>query len=132
MARNQVAHIRSDTAWLNIIAECRRSGLADKEWCARNDIALSSFYSAIRRLRKKASSIPERTKHAVYDLTAHSPDVVRIDIAPETKEENDRALPGPAASVAMEFSLYNTPLRIYNGIDPALLVSILRLIRSEV
>lgn len=132
MAKNQVAHIRSDHTWMDIISECRRSGLTDKEWCLQNNISIHSFYSAIRRLRKKACAIPEHTKASVYDLTTQGQDVVRIDIAAEAPEGSNRPLPRPAATIAMEVSLFHTPLRIYNGIDPILLSSILRFIRSEV
>ena len=132
MAKNQVAHIRSDHTWMDIISECRRSGLTDKEWCLQNNISIHSFYSAIRRLRKKACAIPEHTKASVFDLTAQGQDVVRIDIAAESPVRSNRSLPEPVAAVAMELSLSNIPLRIYNGIDPALLTVVLRFIRSEV
>ena len=50
---------RSREEWLQLITECRQSGLADNAWCAQNNIPLSSFYNAVTRLRKKACVIPE-------------------------------------------------------------------------
>ena len=67
-------------------ASCRRSGLADKEWCTVNGIVVSSFYNTVVRLRKKACRIPEREQDGgkIHDLTASSlPDVVPVSILPE-------------------------------------------------
>lgn len=51
---------RSDEEWLNIIKECRTSGLCDKAWCKDHGIQPSKFYYHIRRLRAKACEITER------------------------------------------------------------------------
>ena len=51
---------RSDEEWLNIIHECRTSGLSDKAWCEEHHIHTSKFYYHIRRLRAKACEITER------------------------------------------------------------------------
>lgn len=51
---------RSDEEWLNIIHECRTSGLSDKTWCEEHHIHPSKFYYHIRRLRSKACEITER------------------------------------------------------------------------
>ena len=51
---------RSDEEWLNIIHECRTSGLSDKIWCEEHHIQPSKFYYHIRRLRAKACEITER------------------------------------------------------------------------
>ena len=48
--------------WMRLIQECRSSGLCDKDWCLQNDIAISSFYAAIRRCRKNACKVPATTK----------------------------------------------------------------------
>lgn len=50
---------KSDNEWLDVIQECRTSGLSDTSWCRKNNIPSSSFYSAIKRLRQKACTIPE-------------------------------------------------------------------------
>lgn len=52
---------RTDEEWLNLIRECRSSGLTDKCWCKEHHIHTSSFYYQIRRLRKMACQIPETT-----------------------------------------------------------------------
>lgn len=50
---------RTDEEWINLIQECRSSGLSDKCWCEEHHIHTSNFYYQIRRLRKKACRIPE-------------------------------------------------------------------------
>ncbi len=51
---------RSDAEWLDLIKECRASGYSDRSWCGMHGIPDSSFYSAVKRLRKQASvQIPE-------------------------------------------------------------------------
>ena len=39
---------RSDQEWMELIQECRTSGLTDKTWCKRNHIQRSSLYYHIR------------------------------------------------------------------------------------
>lgn len=50
---------RTDEEWMNLIQECRSSGLSDKCWCEEHHIHPSSFYYQIRRLRNMACGIPE-------------------------------------------------------------------------
>ena len=46
---------RSDQEWMELIQECRTSGLTDKAWCERNHIQRSSLYYHIRRFRNMAA-----------------------------------------------------------------------------
>lgn len=50
---------RSDQEWMELIQECRTSGLTDKAWCERNHIQRSSLYYHIRRFRNMACEIPD-------------------------------------------------------------------------
>lgn len=50
---------RTDEEWLNLIQECRLSGLSDKYWCEQHHIYPSNFYYHIKRLRNKAGDTPE-------------------------------------------------------------------------
>ena len=50
---------QKDEYWLDCIQQCRVSGLSDYAWCSQNGIPTSSFYYNIKRLRKKASMIPD-------------------------------------------------------------------------
>lgn len=55
---SQRTNSRSDGEWMELIQECRTSGLSDKEWCRTHSISINTFYNTISRLRKKACEIP--------------------------------------------------------------------------
>ena len=67
---------RSDEEWLNIIKECRTSGLPDKTWCLDHGIQPSKFYYHIRRLKAKACEITERDKDP--HLSAQRQEIVQL------------------------------------------------------
>ena len=70
--------------WMDLVTECRQSGLTDAAWCNEHGISPSCFYNAVTRLRKKACQIPEPAgKASTLDLTSHKQDVVQITIEPE-------------------------------------------------
>ena len=71
-----------------LVMQCRRSGLSDRQWCLDNDIVPSTFYYWVRRLRQ----------HAWYDLletecsgrnvsAAGKQDVVCVNIQPDPVRE---------------------------------------------
>ena len=49
----------SQDHWLELISQCRSSGLTDRQWCIQNGIPTSTFYYHVKALRKKACEIPE-------------------------------------------------------------------------
>lgn len=57
---------RTDQEWFNLIQECRVSGLSDKDWCEQHHIPISSFYTKVSRLRKKACPIPDVQKQPTH------------------------------------------------------------------
>ncbi|MCM1225630.1 MAG: anti-repressor SinI family protein [Lachnospiraceae bacterium] len=50
---------RNDQEWLDLIQECRTSGLSDREWCQMHSISINTFYNKVTDLRKKACNIPK-------------------------------------------------------------------------
>lgn len=48
---------RSLDEWMDLVTECRQSGLTDAAWCNEHGISPSCFYNAVTRLRKKACQI---------------------------------------------------------------------------
>ena len=72
---------RSLDEWMELVIQCRQSGLTDAAWCNEHGISPSCFYNAVTRLRKKACQIPESAnKASTLDLTSHKQDVVQIAI----------------------------------------------------
>lgn len=66
---------RTDEEWMNLIQECRTSGMSDKRWCEEHNIHTSNFYYQIRRLRKMACDIPESSHSAFHEKQ----EIVRLD-----------------------------------------------------
>ena len=138
MASQLRAKNRSLDEWMDLITECRRSGLCDADWCKKNGIHPSSFYNAVSKLRRKACSLPERTaNHNVVDLTASNPDVVQFSIIPDKHQAP--AMPA-AMSVKPEANLDNSHtieiavsgsyVRLKNDADPMLLQQVITILRN--
>ncbi len=51
---------RSLDDWMELVTECRQSGLTDAAWCEAQGISPSCFYNAVSRLRKRACQIQIR------------------------------------------------------------------------
>ncbi|MEG1145779.1 MAG: IS66 family insertion sequence element accessory protein TnpB [Clostridium sp.] len=73
---------KTDQEWMNLIQECRVSGFGDKDWCEQHGIPISTFYTKITRLRKKACEIPS-AKHRVIRETQHVVPLQVVDEVPE-------------------------------------------------
>lgn len=129
---------RSGSEWLQLITECRQSGMPDNVWCEQHDIPVSSFYNAVTRLRKETCVIPESaalsgSAHAL-DFTSHQ-DVVRVNMCP-----NPMTAPpctdGPMAAAhldnphTIELMTGGIIVKISNSADPALLAAVFRLLKG--
>ena len=81
---NKRAPGRSLDEWMELVTECRQSGLTDAAWCNEHGISPSCFYNAVTRLRKRACQIPDPVgKASTLDPTSHKQDVVQIAIERE-------------------------------------------------
>ena len=76
---SQIRH--TDDEWMEIISECRNSGLSDSDWCQEHGISKYTFYKAVARLRRKACELPSRS--FAGRLEPRSQDVVRISLESE-------------------------------------------------
>ena len=131
---------RSQEEWLELIQECRCSGMTDRDWCDQHGIVVSSFYNAVKRLRKKACDIPYTSNKKSYalDLTSNKQDVVQIDIYPDHDPEAD-AVPLPQTpavhldnshTIEVAMNMKDITVRISNDVDPLLLTRTFRLLRE--
>ena len=63
--------------WLDVIRQCRVSGLTNQAWCEQHDISLKSYYYWIAKVRKLALEELPRKSHGcrpVMEQTALMPD----------------------------------------------------------
>ena len=127
---------RSLDEWMDLITECRQSGLTDAAWCNEHGISPSCFYNAVTRLRKKACQIPDPAgKASTLDLTSHKQDVVQIAIEPETSPAE--LLPNARNrsmyldnSHTIEVAIRDITVRISNDADPVLLTRTFRMLQE--
>ncbi|MEH2944705.1 hypothetical protein VSQ32_18115 [Lachnospiraceae bacterium KK002] len=40
--------------WLDVIRQCRASGLTNQAWCEQNNVSLKSYYYRIAKIRRLA------------------------------------------------------------------------------
>ena len=71
---------RSEQEWLDLIQECRASGLPDREWCQMHSISIKTFHNKVSDLRKKSCIIPE--PQAAPSRQGHEVVPLELDSAP--------------------------------------------------
>ena len=111
----------SDDEWLELISECRQSGMSDSDWCRTHNIYTATFYRAISRLRKKACEIPTRTTPVRVSPCQEVVQITEIGI-PGSDELCSRAespLCNPPVESNADKLSQESPIRITtkNGID---------------
>ncbi|MBP2660066.1 MAG: hypothetical protein H6Q69_3098 [Firmicutes bacterium] len=112
MLQKQRQPQRTDQEWLDLIQECRISGLSDKDWCEQHSIPTSTFYTKISRLRKKACNIPKTENHAIHE----SQQVIPLQIVEEaslTYSQVNTALSDHTPTVVMNVHGYSIEITNY-------------------
>ena len=70
--------------WLDVIRQCRASGLTNQAWCEQHDISLKSYYYWIAKIRKLALEELPRKRHGCRPAMAQA--ALMPDAAPEFTE----------------------------------------------
>ena len=129
---------RSLDDWMELVTECRQSGLTDAAWCEAQGISPSCFYNAVSRLRKRACQIPDPIgKASTLDLTSHKQDVVQIAIEPELspaelfQDERSSSM-YLDNSYTIEIETNGILSRMSNSVQPSLLNLLLNALRNPV
>ena len=94
---NQMSTTLNDEHWLNLITQCRSSGLTDRQWCIKNGIPVSTFYYHVRALRKKACEVPE-----AVDAAAQKQEVVQIPLWEREQHSDTVAFHTPSICLEMQ------------------------------
>ena len=119
--------------WFALIQECRKSGMTDAQWCHANGISRHTFNKAINRLRKRSYEIPPQKPNDIYNLTAPSQDVVRVDIVSDVRPSDEmisKTVPHIDNSHMIEITFGDIHISLCNGADPVLVSKTLSLLRS--
>lgn len=110
-----------------LVLECRRSGMTDSDWCRKKGINPETFYTWIRRLRKKGGfPIPPVPKQTLPIKASH--DIARVDILPdegpcrEPDNKNAFLTPPPvrAGDSSIEIEAKGATFRFSGPVEPAL------------
>ena len=106
---------RSVQEWLELIQECRTSGLPDREWCRLHSISIKTFHNKVSGLKKKSCIIPDpqaapsRQVHEVVPLELGSSPV------PDPGCAASDTLPVPAAHAAITVRMPGYSIEIADG-----------------
>lgn len=106
---------RTDEEWMNLIQECRSSGLSDKCWCEEHHIHTSNFYYQIRRLRKMACEIPEQA-HSAF---TKKPEIVQLsfDVPGPCPPKEESSVVNGSPETAIRIIIHGFQVEITNAAD---------------
>lgn len=133
---NTRAKKRTNEEWRQIILEARNSGMSDFEYCRINSIPPSTFYRAIKRLRKLSCEIPAGA------VTQDRPqqEIVPINLSdlPLSKPDQMQPVSGVVCDsmsghleTTMRITIGGSTLELSNNADPRLIGSVIRMLNSS-
>lgn len=93
--------------WVQIVSECRDSGMSVRQWCQAHDINISSYY---------------RWQRKVYVMVQAQQEVQFAEVRPVQAVCTDR--------VAVTIWIHGTEVDIYSGADAATVETVLRVLQS--
>lgn len=90
-----------------LVMQCCKSSLSDRQWCLDNDIVPSTFYYWVRKLRQRACyDLPESECSGRNVSSAEEQDVVCVNIQPDPVRETAGipavSIPG-AANIFLQY-----------------------------
>jgi len=126
---------RSIEEQYELVLECRKSGLSDREWCFRNGIPQSTFYQWLSKLRAQACyKIPETESGNSELSNIQKQDVVKLNVYPENPKYENKVLNEAFSSTyerpAITIEIEGIRLSVENYADPTLLAQTLKMIRG--
>ena len=114
--------------WLDVIRQCRASGLTNQVWCEQHDISLKSYYYWIAKIRKLALEELPRKNHGyrpVMELAVPAPDA-----ASEFTEVSFCGRQNPSAAPAAVLHIGSVTVELFEDTPCGLLETILKAVRS--
>lgn len=131
---------RSAQEQLELIAQCRGSGLTISEWCLREGIKPDTYYSWVDRQSKKGRIDKAATIPQVISRPVACPDIVKVTVEqPTTMVEhshqtssflldNNQQHPIATKGAVMEVTLGAVRIKVTNQVNPQLLAQTIQLI----
>jgi len=113
---------------INLIMECRQSGLSDYQWCEQNGIYPGTFYNWVSKLKKGGYTFPDPANKR--QSKPNIQEVVKVDLIDSVvpKMEQNATLPDLSSEgkLAAELQIGNITLRLFNGADEQLIQNTIR------
>ena len=114
--------------WLDVIRQCRASGLTNQAWCEQHDISLKSYYYWIAKIRKLALEELPRKNHGCRPVMERT--VLLPDAAPEFTEVSLRGRQDSCADPAAVFHIDTVTVDLFEDTPRELLEATLKAVRS--
>lgn len=114
--------------WLDVIRQCRASGLTNQAWCEQHAISLKSYYYWIAQIRKLALEELPRKSHGcrpVMEQTALMPDA-----APEFTEVSLRGRQDSCGAPVAVLHTGTVTVELFEDTPRELLEAILKAVQS--
>ena len=114
--------------WLDVIRQCRASGLTNQAWCEQHDISLKSYYYWIAKIRKLALKELRRKSYGCRPVMEQA--VPEPDSALEFTEVSLHSRQEPCASPVAVLHVGNVTVELFEDASRELLEAILKAVGS--
>ena len=114
--------------WLDVIRQCRASGLTNQAWCEQHDISLKSYYYWIAKIRKLALEELPRKRNGSRPVMEQT--VLLQDAAAEFTEVSLRGRQDFSAAPAAVLHIGTVTVELFEDTSRELLEAIMKAVRS--
>ena len=114
--------------WLDVIRQCRASGLTNQAWCEQHDISLNSYYYWIAKIRKMALEELPRKRNGSRPVMEQT--VLLPDAAAEFTEVSLRGRQDFTAAPAAVLHIGTVTVELFEDTSRELLEAIMKAVRS--
>ncbi len=114
--------------WLDVIRQCRASGLTNQVWCEQHDISLKSYYYWIAKIRKLALEELPRKRNGSRPVMG--PAALMPDAAAEFTEVSLRGRQDFTAAPAAVLHIGTVTVELFEDTSRELLEAIMKAVRS--
>ena len=110
--------------WLQLIHECRESGLTNSQWCEQNGISLKSYYYWLAKLRKMAVDDLPRKNYGTR--TTHTPEPVFAQVAVPESQPAPVPIPTSVSPGNILIHLSSSVIELPTDVPERLLISVIK------
>ena len=114
--------------WLDVIRQCRASGLTNQVWCEQHDISLKSYYYWLAKIRKLALEELPRKRNGSRPVMEQT--VLLPDAAAEFTEVSLRGRQDFTAAPAAVLHIGTVTVELFEDTSRELLEAIMKAVRS--